>query len=58
VVATYASLADDPKRRADFDRDFLEFAMGANEGAPEGPAEYPYEYLLVIARRRAEGGDR
>ena len=58
VVATYASLADDPTRRADFDRDFLEFATRANEGAPEGPAEYPYEYLLMIARRRAEGGDR
>lgn len=52
VVATYASLADDPERAAALDRDFLEFATHANSGPPEGPAEYRYEYLLVVARKR------
>jgi 2-polyprenyl-6-hydroxyphenyl methylase/3-demethylubiquinone-9 3-methyltransferase len=53
VIAVYASLADHPARAADLDRAFLEFAMRSNRGAPGGPAEYPYEYLLVIARKRA-----
>ena len=52
VVAIYADLADDPERAAALDRDFLEFATRANQGPPEGPAEYPYEYLLVVARKR------
>ena len=56
VVATYASLADEPDRLAALDRDFLEFARRANRGAPDGPAEYPYEYLLVIARKRGAEG--
>jgi len=51
VVATYASLADDPERAAALDRDFLEYATGNNQGGPDGPAEYRYEYLLVVARR-------
>ena len=50
VVATYASLADDPDRAAALDRDFLDFATRSNGAHPEGPAEYPYEYLLVVAR--------
>ena len=50
VVATYASLADDPDRAAALDRDFLDFATRCNQGASGGPAEYPYEYLLVLAR--------
>ncbi len=49
AVAIYASLADQPDRAAAFDRDFLEFATRSNRGAPEGPAEYHYEYLLVVA---------
>ena len=53
VVATYASLAEDPERTAALDRDFLEFATRANSGPPGGPAEYRYEYLLVVARRSA-----
>jgi ubiquinone/menaquinone biosynthesis C-methylase UbiE len=51
VVATYASLADDPDRTAALDRDFLDFATRSNQGVPEGQAEYPYEYLLVVARK-------
>ncbi len=51
VVATYASLADDPDRTGALDRDFLDFATRSNRGVPGGPAEYPYEYLLVVARK-------
>jgi ubiquinone/menaquinone biosynthesis C-methylase UbiE len=52
VVATYAALADDPGRTAAFDGDLLAFAERADSGPPGGPAEYRYEYLLVLARRR------
>lgn len=51
VVATYNSLADDPERRRALDQDFLDFAVRTNTGPSEGPAEYIYEYLLVLARR-------
>lgn len=51
VVATYASLSDDPERLASLDRDFFDFATSRNTGPPEGPAEYVYEYLLVVAQR-------
>lgn len=52
AVAIRSSLADEPPRAAAFDRDFLEFAARANTGDPAGSAEYRYEYLLVIARKR------
>jgi ubiquinone/menaquinone biosynthesis C-methylase UbiE len=52
AVAVYASLGDQPVRAAALDREFLEFAMRSNRGALEGPAEYHYEYLLVVARKR------
>jgi ubiquinone/menaquinone biosynthesis C-methylase UbiE len=52
VIAVFASLADHPDRSADVDRAFLEFATRSNRGAPGGPAEYPYEYLLVVAHKR------
>jgi ubiquinone/menaquinone biosynthesis C-methylase UbiE len=55
VVATYAALADQPDRFEALDRDFLEFATRSNRGAVDGPAEYPYEYLSVVARKRVEG---
>jgi SAM-dependent methyltransferase len=51
LVAVYAGLTDRPDRAAALDRDFLEYATRANQGAPGGPAEYPYEYLLVVARK-------
>jgi ubiquinone/menaquinone biosynthesis C-methylase UbiE len=53
IAAIYASLAEDPERAEALDRDFLEFATQSNSGPPEGPAEYSYEYLLVVARKRA-----
>jgi ubiquinone/menaquinone biosynthesis C-methylase UbiE len=52
AVAIRASLADQPERAEAFDRDFLGFATRSNRAASGGPAEYPYEYLLVIARKR------
>jgi ubiquinone/menaquinone biosynthesis C-methylase UbiE len=51
VIALYAGLADDPDRLAALDRDFLEFATRANQAPPGRPAEYAYEYLLVVGRR-------
>lgn len=55
VVGIYASLADEPERSAALDRDLLEFATRADSGPSGGPAEYRYEYLLVIARKRSTG---
>ncbi|HYK07817.1 MAG TPA: methyltransferase domain-containing protein [Gaiellaceae bacterium] len=46
AVAAYGS-----GRAEDVDRDFLAFASKQNRGEPEGPSEYHYEYLLVVARR-------
>lgn len=50
VIALYASLAEQPARVAALDRDFLEFAERSNLGPPGGPAEFHYEYLLVVGR--------
>jgi ubiquinone/menaquinone biosynthesis C-methylase UbiE len=52
VVAVYAALEDEPWRAATLDREFLEFATRSNRGTPGWPAEYHYEYLLVVARKR------
>lgn len=52
VVASYQALADQPDRIAALDRDFLDFATRANSGPPDGPAEYRFEYLLVVAHKR------
>jgi 2-polyprenyl-6-hydroxyphenyl methylase/3-demethylubiquinone-9 3-methyltransferase len=51
MVATYASLANQPERTAALDRDFLEFVRGANQSTREGSVQIPYEYLLVLARK-------
>jgi ubiquinone/menaquinone biosynthesis C-methylase UbiE len=53
MVAILASLADTPERAAALEREFLAFAERTNRGAPGGPLEIPYEYLLVVARRAA-----
>jgi ubiquinone/menaquinone biosynthesis C-methylase UbiE len=53
VISIYASLADEPGRAASLDREFLDFATRSNRGAPDGAAEYPYEYLLVVATKRS-----
>jgi len=51
MVAIRASLAGQPDRLAALDREFFEFVARWNRGTPER-VEIPYEYLLVIARRR------
>jgi ubiquinone/menaquinone biosynthesis C-methylase UbiE len=58
VIGLYASLADRPGRPAALDRDFLEFATRSNQGPPGGPAEYAYEYLLVVGRRASSDNRR
>ncbi len=52
LVALRAALADQPERLEELDRDFLEFAARADRGAPGGPAELTYEYVLVRAQVR------
>jgi ubiquinone/menaquinone biosynthesis C-methylase UbiE len=52
VIGLHRFLADQPDRLAALESEFLEFATRENRGEPDGPAEYPYEYLLVVARRR------
>lgn len=51
VVALYSLLAEEPERLAALDAEFHEFARRSNRGQPGGPAEYPYEYLLLVARK-------
>ena len=53
VVAIRAALSDQPDRLEAFDREFLNFATAPAAGKPAGAAEYPYGYLLVVARKRA-----
>ena len=50
VIAVYNSLAGEPDREAALNSDFLDFAVRTNTGPSEGPAEYRYEYLLVVAK--------
>jgi 2-polyprenyl-6-hydroxyphenyl methylase/3-demethylubiquinone-9 3-methyltransferase len=52
VIGLYGFLAEDPDRLAALDREFLDFAIRSNAARPEDPAEYHYEYLLVVARKR------
>jgi ubiquinone/menaquinone biosynthesis C-methylase UbiE len=52
AVAIGRSLRAEPERAAAFHRGLLELAARANRGSPGGPAEYHYEYLLVVARKR------
>jgi ubiquinone/menaquinone biosynthesis C-methylase UbiE len=51
LIAIRGLLADDPDRVAALDREFYEFAERSNTGS-EDAAEYVYDYLLVVARRR------
>ena len=52
VIATYGLLADDPERTAALDHDFIDFATRLNRGEEDGPVEYRYGYLLVVAQKR------
>lgn len=51
IVAMYEAIRDDRAARAALDDDLLAFARRADSGRPGGPAEYVYEYLLVVTRR-------
>ena len=51
VIGLYGLLADQPDRVAALDADVQEFATRENRGAPGGPAEYRYGYVLVLARK-------
>jgi ubiquinone/menaquinone biosynthesis C-methylase UbiE len=52
VIALRSLLADQPDRAAALEREFLEFATRTTRAAPDGMAEYCYEYLLVVGRKR------
>jgi len=52
VVAIYSNLADRRERSAALSWDLLEFVRRSNRGTSEGPIQVPYEYLLVLARKR------
>lgn len=51
VVAIYDGLSDRPDETAALDRAFLEFAQRHNGGPEDGPAEYRYDYVLVVGRK-------
>jgi ubiquinone/menaquinone biosynthesis C-methylase UbiE len=51
LIAIRRSLAEEPERLEALDREFRELAVRANIGPAAGPAEYPYEYLLVVGRK-------
>ena len=52
IVAIYESLAKNPAKSATLDGAFLRFAEQSNRGQPGQPAEYHYEYLLVVAKKK------
>jgi ubiquinone/menaquinone biosynthesis C-methylase UbiE len=52
VIALRAAHAGDPERAAALDMDLAAFAASANRSSADGTAEYVYEYLLVLARKR------
>ena len=53
LIALNAALESEPDRAAVLDRDLLDFATRANQGPTGGPADYSYEYLLVVGRTRS-----
>ncbi len=52
VIALRSAHAGDAARAAALDADLAAFAEGANRASPGEPAEYVYEYLLVVAQKR------
>ncbi len=53
LVAIRRSLDEAPERREELDRALLEAVIRWNQGRSSGPVEILYEYLLVVAERRA-----
>jgi hypothetical protein len=52
VIAIRAALATERQRLSAFDPELREFTTRGHRSAPGGPAEYPFEYLLVVAHTR------
>jgi ubiquinone/menaquinone biosynthesis C-methylase UbiE len=52
MVATLAGLADRPEQAAELERRFLDYVRRWNQGRPEGPVAIPYDYLLIVGRKR------
>jgi ubiquinone/menaquinone biosynthesis C-methylase UbiE len=52
AVAIYESVAQEPQRRAALDTALMDYVTRSNSGSPGAPAQYHYEYLLVLARTR------
>jgi ubiquinone/menaquinone biosynthesis C-methylase UbiE len=52
IVAILAGLASQPDQAASLERDLLQFISRWNRATRDGRVEIPYEYLLVIARKR------
>jgi hypothetical protein len=50
VIALRRRLAAQPDRAVALERDLLSFATRSSRTAPDGSAEYHYEYLLVVTR--------
>lgn len=53
IVGLRGLLAGEPERLAAYDDDFRAFARRSNVATSDRPAEYRYEYLLVVARTRS-----
>jgi ubiquinone/menaquinone biosynthesis C-methylase UbiE len=51
AVAVIASLAEEPKRAAEFKQALMDFAVRWNS-ATDDRAEYRYDYLLIVGRKR------
>lgn len=52
LIGLYASLAENPDRLDELDRELRDLATRRNEAPPGEPAEYSYEYLLVVGRKK------
>jgi ubiquinone/menaquinone biosynthesis C-methylase UbiE len=52
MVAIRARLAGQPEQLAALDRDFARFVDRANRSPRKGPVQIPYEYLLVVGRKK------
>lgn len=52
MIAIRSSLADQPERHAALENCFLKFVNRADLGSDGGEVQVPYEYLIVLARKR------
>jgi ubiquinone/menaquinone biosynthesis C-methylase UbiE len=53
VARIYRDLSDQPERLAALERDFTAFVTRSNVASTPGRLTLPYEYLLVVARKRS-----